>query len=250
MAIVLIHGNPETPLVWGPLIGRLRSDEVVTLQLPGFGCPTPEGWTATKEEYLVWLAAALEGLAAASGPLDVVGHDWGGALMMPAVSSRPDLVRSWACDVLGLYHPEYVWHDFAQVWQTPTAGEHYFEEFLATPMEDRIALYEALGIPRDVGAPMLEVTDAEMARCVLALYRSAIQPAMTEWGASLGGAASVPGLSIAAPDDPFAGSKDLAGPVAEQLGARTAVLPGQGHWWMLGDPDGGAAVLEDFWASL
>ena len=96
----------------------------------------------------------------------------------------------------------------------------------------------------------IEITFRDANANVLALYRSAIQPAMTEWGASLGGAASVPGLSIAAPDDPFAGSKDLAGPVAEQLGARTAVLPGQGHWWMLGDPDGGAAVLEDFWASL
>jgi hypothetical protein len=26
------------------------------------------------------------------------------------------------------------------------------------------------------------------------------------------------------------------------------VLEGQGHWWMLGDPAGGAAMLRQFWS--
>jgi hypothetical protein len=38
--------------------------------------------------------------------------------------------------------------------------------------------------------------------------------------------------------------------VAERLGARTQVMEGQGHWWMLGDPAGGARALEQFWASI
>jgi hypothetical protein len=29
-----------------------------------------------------------------------------------------------------------------------------------------------------------------------------------------------------------------------------AELAGVGHWWMLQDPARGAAVLEEFWASL
>ena len=36
---------------------------------------------------------------------------------------RPDLVRSWATDCAGLAHPDYVWHDMAQAWQTPEVGE-------------------------------------------------------------------------------------------------------------------------------
>jgi hypothetical protein len=34
------------------------------------------------------------------------------------------------------------------------------------------------------------------------------------------------------------------------MGARFVVIEGQGHWWMLGDPVSGAAVLDGFWESL
>ena len=169
---------------------------------------------------------------------------------MRVVSTRPDLIRSWACDVLGLFHPDYVWHDFAQIWQTPGAGEEYFETTMATPVEDRIALYESIGIPRGIGGQLVAVADEEMGRCILALYRSAAQPAMVEWGAQLGPAATRPGLCIVAPADPFVRAEDLAVEVAGQLGATVRVIEGQGHWWMLGDPTTGAAALTEFWASL
>jgi hypothetical protein len=32
------------------------------------------------------------------------------------------------------------------------------------------------------------------------------------------------------------------------MGASKHVLDGQGHWWMLGDPVAGAAMLQRFWA--
>jgi hypothetical protein len=37
--------------------------------------------------------------------------------------TRPDLLRSWATDAIGVFDPDYVWHDLAQTWQTPGAGE-------------------------------------------------------------------------------------------------------------------------------
>ncbi len=250
MSAVLLHGNPETPVIWQPLVGRLARTDVVTPQLPGFGCRAPAGFGASREEYVDWFIGVVEGIVAASGPVDLVGHDWGGGIGMRAVALRPELFRSWACDVLGLFHPDYVWHDFAQIWQTPGAGEEYFEQTLATPAEDRIALYEGIGIPRDTGVHLVAAADEEMSRCILALYRSAAQPAMTEWGRELGPAAGVPGLGITAPLDPFVRSHDLGPAVADQLGARRHVMQDQGHWWMLGDPAGGAAALEAFWASV
>lgn len=31
MTIVLVHGNPETDAIWGPLVDALQRDEVVRL---------------------------------------------------------------------------------------------------------------------------------------------------------------------------------------------------------------------------
>jgi pimeloyl-ACP methyl ester carboxylesterase len=166
---------------------------------------------------------------------------------MRAVTEHPHLFRTWACDVLGLFHPDYVWHDFAQIWQSP-AGEEYFATQLATPAEERVALYEMIGIPRATGEQLVAVADDVMSRSILALYRSAAQPAMAEWGAELGPVATLPGLAIIAPNDPFVRSEDLAGEMADRLGASRHVMEGQGHWWMLGDPAAGAAALRTFWA--
>ena len=248
MAVVLLHGNPETPVIWDPLRRELERDDVFTPQLPGFGCEVRPGFEATKEEYAMWLVAELEPIVDEHGPVDFVGHDWGGGIGMRAVSIRPHLFRTWACDVLGLFHPDYVWHDFAQIWQTPGAGEQYFEQSLAASVDERVALFEAIGIPRETGVHLAEAGDETMGKCVLALYRSAAQPAMKEWGEHLGPAATIPGLAIIAPNDPFVQSDTLGAEVADRIGATKHVLEGQGHWWMLGDPAAGAAMLRDFWA--
>ena len=86
-----------------------------------------------------------------------------------------------------------------------------------------------------------------MGRCILALYRSAAQPAMIEWGRAAEGARSRPGLAVIPADDPFTGGIDKAVRAAEHLGATTEILDGLGHWWMLQDPARGAHVLEAFW---
>lgn len=250
MTAVFVHGVPETPVIWDPLLTELQRDDVICLQLPGFGIEAPEGFGATKEEYADWLVGQLERIASEHGPVDLVGHDWGGGFVVRVASTRPDLLRSWASDVLGLFNPGYVWHDLAQVWQTPEAGEQFFEQSASTPAADQIAFYETIGIPAETGAQLVAAAGPEMARCILALYRSAAQPQMAEWGAELGEAGSRPCLAIVAPNDPFVNGHDLALSVAADLGAQVREVAGQGHWWMLGDPAGGAKVLTDFWASL
>ncbi len=253
-AIVLVHGNPETPIIWEPLVAelerRMPGRSVYCPQLPGFGSASPAGFGATKEEYTEWLIGEVASIVAEHGPVDLVGHDWGGGLAMRLVALRPDLVRSWACDVLGLFHADYVWHDFAQIWQTPGAGEEYFAQSATTPPADQVALYEAIGIPSSIGERLVAVADDEMSRCILALYRSAAQPAMVVWGQELAPAASRPGLAIIAPLDPFVRGLDLGSEVAASLGATIVEMTGQGHWWMLGDPAGGAAALDAFWATV
>ena len=248
MTVVLLHGNPETPVIWQPLLAELGRTDVVTPQLPGFGCAVPEGFGATKEEYVAWFLGVVEPLAVEHGPVDFVGHDWGGGIGMRAVSLRPELFRTWACDVLGLFHPDYVWHDFAKIWQTPGAGEEYFAQNQASSPEERIALYEMIGIPRATGEQLVAVSDDVMSASILALYRSAPESEMKLWGEALGPVGTLPGLAIVAPNDPFVRVDDLGAVVADRLGASRHVMEGQGHWWMLGDPAAGAAALTAFWA--
>src|SRR4029450_517562 len=89
------------------------------LALPGFACPLPAGFGATKDEYVDWILAQL---ALLSGPIDLVGHDWGGLLVARVRSVQPTAVRSWAAGAAPLDR-EYVWHQAARAWQTPGLGE-------------------------------------------------------------------------------------------------------------------------------
>src|SRR3954451_24058486 len=122
MTAVFVHGNPETTAVWGPLLSELGRSDVVCLSPPGFGAPLPAGFGATVAEYRAWLVDELVSLGAADDPVDLVGHDWGGGHVLGVAMTRPDLLRSWCTDIAGCLAPDYVWHDMAQVWQTPGAG--------------------------------------------------------------------------------------------------------------------------------
>lgn len=247
MTVVLVHGNPETDVIWGPLVEALGRDDVVRLSPPGFGAPLPDDFPATMVAYRDWLMSELEGF---EEPVDLVGHDWGGGHVLNVVIHRPELVRSWASDVLGILHPDYVWHDLAQVWQTPGEGEALVEAMMGGQLEDRVAQMTALGISAAVATELALAQGPEMGRAVLALYRSAAQPAVAEAGRLLANATARPGLSLLATEDTYVGTDEQRRAAAEQAGARTEVLEGLGHWWMLQDPVRGAKALTDFWDSL
>ena len=58
--LVLIHGNPETAVIWGPLIAALDRAGAVALSPPGFGVPAPRGFDSSTTTYRDWLASQLE----------------------------------------------------------------------------------------------------------------------------------------------------------------------------------------------
>ena len=167
MSAVFVHGVPDTSRVWQGVVARLPRRDVVTLSLPGFGRPTPDGFDATKEAYVRWL---LDELAAQPGPIDVVGHDWGALLVVRAVSLAPDRVRSWAVGGAPL-DPDYEWHQAARLWQTPDVGERVMEATTVPAMEKALA---AAGVPAADAADAAARVDSTMKRCILALYRSAV----------------------------------------------------------------------------
>ena len=104
MTAVFVHGVPETPAIWHGLLAALDRPDTVALSLPGFDSARPAGFGATMDEYAAWLAAQLERLG---GPVDLVGHDWGGGFVVRVVSTRPELVRSWVTDTAGIGDVEF-----------------------------------------------------------------------------------------------------------------------------------------------
>lgn len=247
MPAVFVHGNPETSAIWGPLFDALERDDLIALTPPGFGSPSPDGWTATRREYIDWLTAEL---AAIDGPIDLVGHDWGGGHVLGYLLENPESVRSWCVDLLGILHPDYVWHDAAQVWQTPEAGEENIAGMLAAPTADMAALYEGLGMTSEVAGAVASWVNEDMGACILGLYRDAAQPALAEAGAHADVLNARPGLMINAENDHYVGTDDMAQAVADQTGAQVVHLSGVGHWWMCEDPARGATTLESFWANV
>lgn len=249
MTAAFVHGNPETAALWGPLFSALAKrghDDVVALSPPGFGAPVPDGFGATQDDYRTWLVAELESLG---GDVDLVGHDWGAGHALGIVAHRPDLVRTWATDCIGLVHPDYVWHDAAQVWQTDGAGEELIGQMLGASLEDRTAMMAGFGAPPAVAAEVAAGQDDTMGACVLSLYRSAVQPAMAELGQRLLATDRPPGLVVVATEDHYAGTPDMTAEMVGWLDAAEVRLDGLGHWWMFDGADAVSSALTEHWAA-
>lgn len=241
--IVFVHGNPETAAIWAKVRAAIDR-ESIALSLPGFGCARPEGFGATKDDYVRWLLGELDQI---EGPIDLVGHDWGGGLTYRVATAHGDRVHSWVADIGHIFHPRYEWHVFAKLWQTPGEGEAFMESQNASSPEERAPIFESMGVPHDDALEMASAADATMASCILDLYRSALPNPHHDWGPWA--PTSAPGLVLDPTDDAL-GDAVLAREVADSLGARFERLDGVGHFWPYQAPQVGAAALESFWSSL
>ena len=239
MTAVFVHGVPETPDVWRPLVSHLERDDVALLQMPGFGCPLPEGFDPTMYGYASWLAEELT----AFDEVDLVAHDWGGILSLKVLADQPANVRSWAND-MGDLGADFRWHDTARVWQTPGDGEALIDGMVEASPADRAALLMAVGVPEGDAPGMASHLDATMGQAILALYRSAMDVG-NEWGPGID-SITAPGLVICSMLDPFR-SSERAARLAERTGAELVELPSSGHFWMLEDPTHPAQVLTEHW---
>jgi pimeloyl-ACP methyl ester carboxylesterase len=116
------------------------------------------------------------------------------------------------------------------------------------PIETRTEGFVALGMTADAARSCAEAAaTAEMGRAILGLYRSAIQPRMTEFGNQMLPSTSA-GRSLVwiATEDTYTGGEILARRTAQRWGSEVAVLEGLGHWWMMQDPARSAAALNKF----
>ena len=240
--IVLLHGVPETADIWDDVRANL-DEPSVAVRLPGFGCPRPDGFSATKDAYVDWV---VEELRSIDGPIDLVGHDWGGGFAVRIGQSYPDLVRSWTTDVAGVVHPRYEWHDFAKIWQTPGEGEAFFENQGAP--EETAVLLQGFGLSEAAALKLARMSDPVMGTCILDLYRSAMPNPGADW-ADTYAPATKPCMVLTLTGDPFTGGTEASSDVAKVIGAKEVVFE-TGHFWPLQSPAEGARIINEFVASV
>ena len=242
--ILFVHGVPDTPFLWQPLIKALalKPDQWIAPALPGFGCPVPDGFKCTKEAYADWLVAQME---AVGEPVNIVGHDWGALLTLRACSMRPDLVESW-CVTNAVIDSQYSGHRMAMMWATPLLGE-----LVMMGMRNETKLQAALvegGMPPAMAAHEAPLVDKTMRQSILKLYRSARGLRISgDWEDDLANLPSK-GQLYWGENDPFVGL-----PVAQRFAKRwdvpLHVEHDAGHWACAEHPGSFALVLKEFWAT-
>lgn len=237
--IIFLHGVPETAAIWRKVQAAIGV-ESVALELPGFGCPRPDGFTSTADEYAGWVAERLDQY----DTVDLVGHDWGAGLVYRLAMTRP--LRSWVADLGNTIHPGYVPHDLARAWQTPGVSEAAIERLLGAGLADRTAQFMALGIEEADAREMAAGVDRTMGESILPLYRSATPNPHAHWGPLR--RTESPGMVLHATGDQFA-DVTQAREVAAALGATVRTIDA-GHFWPYQAPEQAAALLTGFWASV
>lgn len=122
--VVLVHGFPESSLMWEPLMGRLAEDGHRCLA-PDLYClgDSDDPGPATFERNLGAFGAWLDELE--PGPVDLVVHDWGGFVGLAWACDHPDRVRSLVISDTGFF-ADGRWHGIAEAIRKP-GGEELVE---------------------------------------------------------------------------------------------------------------------------
>jgi len=247
-AKLFLHGVPDSPAIWRPLLAALDLGDtpIAVPALPGFTGPLPAGFAATKEAYADWAVGQAEALFAAHGPIDIVGHDWGALIAQRVAMLRPDLIGSWAVSN-AVIDPDYRGHRLARIWNTPVLGELFMALSKPAKLAEGLA---AQGMPADLAREeALQWANRDKRRAILKLYRSAKGLSFEhDWARDIG-KLSAKGALVWGADDPYV---DLS--VAQRFAANTGtpltVIAGAGHWAIAERPQEVAAALTAFWNGL
>lgn len=242
--VLLLHGVPQTSVMWRDLLPDLALDRVVLApDLKGLGGSEVRGPYDIRT-LVGELAALVE--HEVDGQVDVVGHDWGGTLAAVLGTRRPGLVRR-----LVMINAPYRYVDYIRAWHIPLFSLPALPETLF-----RLGGREAVGFMLRAGWRAERQLDPEVAEhykdayarpdrvgAMLAYYRQATRPVVRRVVERFlaGGAARRNGeMAADGPERALVlwGAADPVLPVAvgeaavRDLGPRTEMvtIPGIGHF--------------------
>ncbi|WP_428680336.1 alpha/beta fold hydrolase [Sphingopyxis sp.] len=247
-AKLFLHGVPDSPAIWRPLLAALDLGDrpVAVPALPGFTAPLPAGFVPTKEVYADWAVGQADALVAMHGPIDIVGHDWGALIAQRAAMLRPDLFRSWAVSN-AVIDPDYRGHRVARIWNTPILGEIFMA--LSKPAALAKGLTDQ-GMPADIAAEeAVQWENKDKRRAILKLYRSAKGLSFRhDWALDID-RLPANGALIWGANDPYV-DLSVARRFASNTGTPLTIVEGAGHWAIAERPQEVAAALHAFWNGL
>lgn len=247
-AKLFLHGVPDSPAIWRPLLAALDLGDtpIAVPALPGFTAALPAGFPATKEAYADWAVGQAEALFAQHGPIDIIGHDWGALIAQRVAMLRPDLLRSWAISN-AVIDPDYRGHRVARIWNTPILGEIFMALSKPAKLAEGLA---AQGMPADIAAEEADQwRNKDKRRAILKLYRSAKGLSFEhDWARDVG-KLPAQGALIWGADDPYV-QLSVAQRFSANTGIPLTVIDGAGHWAVAERPAEVAAALHRFWSTL
>ena len=245
---VFIHGVPDCPKIWDPVIAELglSPEDYIAPSLPGFEAAPPACFKRTKDAYADFLINKIESVTRESGPIDLVAHDWGGILALRIAGLRPDLIRTWAVSN-AIYAPRRTGHTAARAWAVPVLGELVM--LLASPRRIKSTLIKAR-MPREMVEISVELwRRRHIKKSIIGLYRSAngLNWINSPWLDTL---EKLPrsGVIIWGVKDRF-GPLELGQSWAESYGFPLVPIEQAGHWALAEKPDIFASTLVELWQS-
>jgi pimeloyl-ACP methyl ester carboxylesterase len=235
--IVLLHGNPDTHAVWGPVVERLApTHRCLAPDLPGFGrsqAPDDLDYSlATQGAFVRDLLTALE-----LRRVHLVVHDVGGSYGLAFACEYPERIATLTIFNTNFF-PDYRWHFWARVWRTRGLGE------LAMKIANRPLFVRELRrgsprIPMDYAAHAYSEFTPAARRAVLRWYRAMDPGVHAGWDEQLLAAtAKTPKQVLWGDLDPF-----IPASTADRFGGVVTHLPDCGHWAMLEEPERSADAI-------
>ncbi|MEQ9316633.1 MAG: alpha/beta hydrolase [Henriciella sp.] len=238
---VFIHGIPDTPNVWNPLLDALDlNTDFIAPALPSLAAPAPEGFGGSPDDFVDWLIGEIEPIAADFGPVDLIGHDWGGIFTVRIACLRPDLVRTWTA-ANAVPDPKDPWPLIARLWATPVLGE--FLMSLSPPSQLERALTRQR-LSEGMAAHEAAHWKRESRRAILRLYRTG-KHVGAEWDGEIANAPPR-GLVIWSGRDPYTGM-ETAETFTARTGADLKIFENAGHWSIVECAGELAEVLHSHW---
>jgi pimeloyl-ACP methyl ester carboxylesterase len=237
--VVLLHGNPDTHAVWGPVVSRLAPrHRCIAPDLPGFGrSRAPDDYDCSLESqagFVRDLLAALE-----LPRVHLVVHDVGGPYGLAFASQHPEQIATLTIFNTNFF-PDYRWHFWARVWRTRVLGE------LAMGIANRPLFVRELRrgsprIPKAYAVQAYREFTRPTRRMVLRWYRAMDPEVHAGWDERLLAAtAHTPKRVVWGDLDPF-----LPAATADRYGGEVTHLADCGHWAMLEAPDRAASAIAD-----
>jgi pimeloyl-ACP methyl ester carboxylesterase len=246
-AVVFVHGNPGPLDDWEDLAPEVAHfARVIAPDMPGFGrADRPRAFDYTIAGY----AQHLDGLLRARGVTraHLVLHDFGGGWGLRWGVEHP---KEWASVTLincGIM-PDYRWHTFARIWQTPGIGELFQLISNAAALRRVFKAQQPKPMPDHFIERVQRYADWGHKRAVLKLYRASRDlAAQAPTPEQLGQVRDLPACVLWGAADPFLPVHYAE--IQRQFFPRAEVhaLAGLGHWPFIDDP---AAVREPLLAFL